>query len=133
MEFVKEKKAIRLKKCQLTLIETEPPIIKMEVEIQEFLEADDIREVRKANLELSEGKSFCVLLDASKGYFNVSPEANKLLVSKEYTQTRKAAAFLVRSLATRLAGNFFMRLKPGSQTRLFANEEDALHWLKKFK
>lgn len=132
MVFVEPKKQMQLAKSLLTLLETNPPIIKMEVNPLEFLEVEDVKEVRRANLALSEGKPFCVLLDTSKGYFNVSPEANKLMADKEFSKDRLAAAFVVRSLASRLAGNFFLRLKPGSPTRLFTNEAEALRWLRKF-
>lgn len=127
-----ERRQIRLAKSLHTLIESDPPIIRMEVETMEMLEVADVAPIRNANLALSGGKPFCVLLDTSKGYFNVTPEANRLLASKEYAGTRIATALVVKSLATRLAGNFFMRLRPGSPTRLFHYESDALAWLKTF-
>ena len=123
---------IRLAKSVHTLVFTDPPIIRMEVEALERLEAADVAPIRGANLALSGGKKFCILLDTSKGYFNVTPEANKLLAGSEYAGWRIATALVVKSLATRLAGNFFMRLRPGSPTRLFHSEKDALAWLKNF-
>jgi hypothetical protein len=103
----------------------------MEVEMGEYFEEEDIRQIREINLRLSEGKRFCVLLDTSKGYFNITPEANKLLASKEYAELRMATAIVARSLATRIAGNFFIRVnRPPTPTRLFSTEEDAVKWLK---
>lgn len=131
MEFARTENKIRLNKSVHTLLGTEPPIIKMEVDEHEFLEVEDIEAVRKVNLELSEGKPFCVLLDTSKGYFNVSPDANKLLTSKAYTKNRLAAAFIVKSLPARLAGNFFMTLGKGHNVaKMFSTEKEALVWLK---
>ncbi len=125
-------KQIQLQKSLHTLIESNPPIIKMEVPEYEFLEVEDILEVRKANLTLSENKPFCVLLDTRRGYFNVSKEANKLLAGKEYAEKRMAAALLSQSLATKLASNFFINFsKPITPTRVFSTEEEAINWLKK--
>lgn len=133
MEFVRVKNKIQLKKSLHTLIETNPPIIKMEVNESDFLEMEDVKAIREVNLEFSEGKPFCVLLNTDKGYFNVSPEANKLLASKEFAEKRMAAAFVVNSLATKLAGNFFIKLsKRSSPTRMFTKEEEAIKWLKSF-
>jgi len=114
-------------------MESNPIIIKMEANENEFLEAEDVKLIRAANLELSENKSFCVLLDTGKGYFNVSPEGNKLLASKEYSQMRLATAIIAKSFATKLAGNFFIRFnKPSTPTRLFTDETAAVNWLKGF-
>ena len=133
MEFVRIKNKIQLKKSLHTLVETNPPIIKMEVNELSYLEVEDIAAVREVNLEFSEGKPFCVLLNTEKGYFNVSPEANKLLTSEEFSEKRMAAAFIVNSLATKLAGNFFIKLsKRKSPTKMFTNEGEAVKWLKGF-
>ncbi len=133
MEFTRVENTIILKKTVHHLVETDPPIIKMEVNEHEFLDVEDVLAIREVNLEFSEGKPFCVLLDTSKGYFNVSPEANKLLTSKEYSEKRMAAAFVVSSLASRLAGNFFIRMGGRyHHTRLFSEEAEALKWLKTF-
>jgi len=126
-------KYIQLKKSLHTLIEINPPIIKMEVGENEFLEVEDIKAVRKANLELSDGKPFCVLLDTGKGYFNTSPDAFKLLASEEYTEKRMGTAIIAKSLATKIAGNFFIRFnKPPTPTRLFSSEKEAMKWLRTF-
>lgn len=126
-------KHIQLKKSLHTLIEINPPIIKMEADEHEFLEVEDIERIREINLKLSEGKPFCILLDTSKGYFNTSPEANKLLASKEFAEKRMASAFIAKSLATKLASNFFIKFnKPLTPTRVFSSEKEALKWLKTF-
>ncbi len=134
MESHKTIKKIQLQKSLHTLIETNPPIIKMEVTEGVFIEIAEIKEVHKTNLELSGGKPFCVLLDTSNGYFSVSPAGNKLLASPEYAMKRIATAIIVKNLATRLMGNFFILFnKPPSPTSLFTTEEDAMIWLRKFE
>ncbi len=124
-------KFIRLRKTKHLLIE--PHIIKLQVNEGEFIEVADIEKMHEANLELADGAFFCVLLDTSMGYFNTSTEARDLVASKEYAKVMKATAIVVKTLATQLAGNFFIKLsKPNAPTRLFANENDALNWLHKY-
>jgi len=111
----------------------EPGIIRIQVEPDSFLDVDDILAMRKVNLELSGGERFSVLLDTTAGYFGNSPEAIRMLASEEYLLSRKATAIVVKSLAARLAGNFFKKLNtPKCPTRLFTSEEDAIKWLRKF-
>jgi hypothetical protein len=131
---VLERRQIKLDNSTHTLIETNPPIIKMEVTEGEFVEVGTIEKVHKINLELSNGKPFCILLDTSAGYFNISPQANELLASPAYALKRIATAIIVKTLATRLMGNFFIRFnKPPTPTRLFKTEEEAMTWLLRYK
>ena len=124
-------KSIRLSKSVHTVIETDPLIIKLEVEPGEFLDVEDVHDWRKANLELSEGKPFYVLLDTSQGYFSMTPEGNLLLTSPAFTEHRLASALVVKSLAARLTGNFFIKLGGRRNvSRMFNSEEEAIKWLK---
>ena len=119
------------RKFTQTLIE--PGIIRLEVLENSYLEKEDVVLMRQMNIQLSGGKRFSVLLNASKGYFTTGPEAMKLLASKEYLELRKATAIVVKSLAARLAGNFFKKITPPlCPTRLFNSEVEAIKWLYKF-
>lgn len=124
-------KSIRLAKSVHTVIETDPLIIKLEVKPDEFFDEDDVREWRDAHLELSEGKPFYILLDTTQGYFSMTPEGNLLLTSPSFTEQRLASALVVKSLAARLSGNFFLKLGgKRNVSRMFATEEEALKWLR---
>jgi hypothetical protein len=124
-------KSIKLAKSIHTVIDTDPIIIKLEVKADEFLDVEDVHEWRKVHFELSGGKPFCILLDATKGYFNMSPEGHLLLTSNSFAEHRIASALVVRSLANRLAGNFFIRMGgKRNVSRMFATEEEAIKWLK---
>ncbi len=44
-----------------------------------------------------------------------------------------AEAFIMKTLALKLIGNFYLKVnKPGRTTRIFSSEEDAVKWLKSF-
>lgn len=123
-------KSIRLAKSTHTVVETDPLIIKLEVEPDGFLDVEDVEEWRKVHFRLSEGKPFYILLDTSKGYFNMSPEGKLVLASPPFTEHRLASALVVKSLATRLSGNFFIKLGgKRNVSRMFSSEEEAIKWI----
>lgn len=129
--MVHTERTIRNKKSTHTLLE--PHIIEMKVNEGEFFEVEDVVHSHEAHMNLSKEDFFCVLLDTSDSFFTVSPEAKKKIGSKEYARHLYASAFVVNSLATRLAGNFFIRfVKPEAPTRLFSDRETALNWLRSF-
>lgn len=98
----------------------------------EYIELEDAIEMREANLKLSEGKPFCLLMSGLTGYYTFSPDAKRLLAGKEYSTLRKAVAFVSNSLATKLLSEAFIRInKPKSPSKVFSNEKDAFEWLRK--
>ena len=124
-------KQIKLKKTTHTLVE--PHIVRLQVKESEFIEVEDVKDMHKAHLELVDETYFCVLLDTSMGYFNTSKDARDLIASKEYAKVMRATALVVNTLATQLAGNFFIKLsKPNAPTRLFTDESEAISWLRGF-
>ena len=106
-------------------------IIKLEIKDDEIIEAEDMRAMHLVNLELSKQKPFGVILNVRK-HFVVTKEARELLASSEFSSHHIASAFIVRSLASKLTGNFFIRFnKPKNPTKLFSDEAKALAWIKK--
>ena len=98
----------------------------------EGIELDDIdvREMREVYLRFSKNNAFAILLDATNN-FTPTQDARKLLASKEYAEKRIAAAFVTKTLANKIFGNFFINFnKPHSPTKLFTDEESALAWLR---
>jgi hypothetical protein len=125
------RKQISLKKSLHEIIEENPLIIKVESSSGEFIEADDANAMREANLELSNGGPYYVLLDTSKGYASSRPEANEIFAGKEYAESRRAIAIIAKSLASKIVSNFFIRFnKPVTPTKVFTNETEAIAWIK---
>src|SRR3989344_3360742 len=97
------------------------------------IDLEDAREMRRVYLKFSEGRPFAILLDATQN-FTPTDEARRLIASKEFTEKRFAAAFVTTTLANKIIGNFFIKFnKPASPTKLFNDEETALHWLREQK
>lgn len=114
-------------KFEITVIT--PQIFKLKIFEGVEINVDDVREMRSIFLKLSDNNPFAILLDASEPS-TLTQEANKLLASKEYAEKRIAAAFVTRSLASKLIGNFFIQFhRPVSPTKLFNTESGAMEWL----
>lgn len=126
-------KQIRLKKSIHEVVHDNPLIIRIESFSGEFVEPEDAEAMRDANVALSDGNPYYVLLDTSKGYASATPEANKIFAEKKYSENRKAVAIIAKSLASKIVSNFFIRFnKPQSPTRVFINEQEAMDWLLSF-
>jgi hypothetical protein len=90
---------------------------------------EDSLEHTKASQTLTQGKLHCAFVKAL-GNIDISSEARKHGANPEVQHNLIAQAVLVNSLATRIAGNFFIRFnKPPKPIRIFTNPEDAKSWL----
>lgn len=62
-----------------------------------------------------------------------SKENRKYVASKEVSNYVKADALVMKSLALKIIGNFYLKInKPSRPTRTFFDEEAAVKWLKEF-
>ncbi len=90
---------------------------------------EDSIEHAEASQKLTNGAIHCAFIKAL-GNIDISSEARKHGSNPEIQQNLIAQAVLVNSLATRIAGNFYIRFnKPPKPTRIFTNPEDAKSWL----
>lgn len=123
--------SIELQKSLHTLIA--PAIIRIDGKEGAHIELNDVIKMREANLRLSGNQPFCVLMNGAYHYHTYSKEAKELLASEEYCKLRKAAAFVVNSLAVRMLVMFFLNInQPKTPTRIFADEQEAIKWLQTF-
>jgi hypothetical protein len=87
------------------------------------------KNILRPHLKLTEGAMHCAFIKAL-GNIDISSDARKYGSNPEIQQNLIAQAVLVNSLATRIAGNFYIRFnKPPKPTRIFTNPEDAKSWL----
>jgi hypothetical protein len=106
-------------------------IYKLKLQSNIELDANDAIEIRSNFLSLSNGKKWGVLVDA-ENFFSTTSEFRQLSASKEYTDLRLALAIVTNSMATKIIGNFFIKVnKPASPTKLFSDEKQAFEWLKR--
>jgi hypothetical protein len=102
----------------------------MDVNPDAVVEIEDAKAAHSANLKLSEGKVYKLLMVSPK-FFNPNQEVMRYLSSEEVTQFRKAAAIVTGNMAIRILMNFFIRMNSKkSPVRLFRTEELALEWLR---
>lgn len=82
--------------------------------------------------ELGGEKAFCNLI-IIKDFVQIDSEARKFSASEEANIYTIAEAFIIKSNALRIVGNFYIRFnKLVRPTRMFTNEEEATAWLKTF-
>ena len=94
-----------------------------EIGINDSIEHNEITK------KLTNGAMHCAFIKAL-GNIDISSEARKFGSNPEVQQRLIAQAVLVNSLATRIAGNFYIRFnKPPKPTRIFTNPDDAKSWL----
>lgn len=108
----------------------EPGIIINEFKGGAELEAQDLIDAKDANLRLTNGKRYTVLL--SFGYLaNTTKEARETVAAKNFSDKTIALALLTESLGQRLMGNFYLNVnKPHVTTRLFNSKALAIVWLR---
>ena len=93
------------------------------------LDVEDGYEMRGNFLLLSNGNKFAVLTDATQ-FFSTSSELRQLLASALFTELRFATAIVTQSMASKIIGNFFIKVnKPATPTKLFSSEQLAFEWL----
>lgn len=101
------------------------------------VELEDVVEVEKAFIELSEGGNIYCLMNNAKQFNQFSQEAQKFLAAEaSIVKERKmrASAVILDNLPNRILARFFLTFhKPSFKMKIFGNREDALDWLKKVR
>lgn len=65
---------------------------------------------------------------------SISKDGREYAASEESTKYSVAEAYVIRNVAQRIVGNFYIRMdKPPVPTRLFTSKDEAEKWLGKFK
>jgi hypothetical protein len=108
----------------------EPGIIEDNILTGHHIDVADIHQIREANLKLSGGEQYVVLVSTGR-LSTISKEAMQLISAKDYSDKAIAKALLIENLGHRLVGNFYMRvIKPAMKTKIFTDREKALEWLR---
>lgn len=123
--------SIKIKCAEIELLDN--GIVQLKYQHDYEVELEDVKEVEKVFIQLSEGGAIFCLMDTS-GRFNIySNEAQKFL-SKEASIVReekiKASAVVIDNLANRMIARFFSKFfKPKFAMKIFSNRENAILWL----
>ena len=114
-------------KCRVSLVGQ--GIIENRILDGHQMEVEDVLELKQANIQLSEGKPYAVLV--TFGHLTeVSKESRELIASKDFVKNTVAKALLVNNIGHRLVGNFYLSVnRPAIRTHVFTNREQAIEWL----
>lgn len=95
------------------------------------LEKQDVVDNFLASQKLTQGNPYLSLVITAP-YTTITKEAREAANRPEYYAHTIAQALVVKTLATRIMGNFIIRLyKNYCPQRLFTSKEEALKWLEK--
>ncbi|UKN00291.1 hypothetical protein K6119_11150 [Paracrocinitomix mangrovi] len=131
--FVSEitKKHIRTSAADLKLIDDN--IILFSTHKNAVFGLNEMLEVREANIILSEGRPYCVIMEAGE-FTEFTAEAKTASASEEHTKNRIALALIKKNLATKIIVDLYLKLqKPVGKTKSFTTRKEGLNWLKKMR
>lgn len=121
-------KEIFTSKCRTQLLE--PNLLENKIRDGFTLNAEDVQELKKANIELTNDGHYAILVIFGH-LTEVTKEARELIASKEFQRNTIAKALLVDNIGHRLVGNFYLSVnRPHIKTRLFTDRDLAIKWLK---
>lgn len=108
-------------------------IVRVEGNPDIYIELEDMFENDKAFKKLLKGKKnapFLVIFGDNAG---ISEEARNYFANKERSKIKRAEALVTPQLHHKLIAKSHLYFqKPPYPTKLFANEKEALKWLKQF-
>jgi hypothetical protein len=98
--------------------------------INRELQEKDVREMTESIGIIGKGARYPVLIMVQE-YNSISKEASEYAASEIAARYTIANAVVVKSAAIRIATNFFIKIfKPVRPTKMFADEEKAMTWLR---
>lgn len=93
------------------------------------LDVPEIREIKRINMELTDGKPYGVLVDSGM-ITSITSEARELSASEEFKQNTVAKALFARSIGHHLVARIYLKInRPAIKTKSFSTREEALEWL----
>lgn len=94
---------------------------------------EDAQETMAAYLKINRGKKRPLLID-TKTMKSIARDARHYYAGTEAARAASAAAILVGTPVSEVLGNFYIGLSnPHLPSRLFASEDEALEWLKRYR
>ena len=128
MTYTEER--IELKKITITYLED--GIVENYLKPNQIIDAEDILELQENNRLIAQNIPYTVLVIPGEGA-TVTKEARVLTASKKLVGIKLAKAFVLKSLAHRIIGNFYITVnKTHLITKIFSDRDKALIWLRKF-
>lgn len=110
----------------------EDGIIVFQAKEKDEITVDEIKEANEASARLTGGRPALNLIVLNR-FIQTTPEARAYAACEESNAYTIADAFVVKSDALKIVGNFYLRFnKPVRPTKIFSSEEDAVSWLYSF-
>jgi len=131
MILKQDKIIIQSIQCAISVVELrEDGILEITIEGNKDFEMDDVEELMDAADSLGNGKKLLNLIVVGDGTLP-NREAREFAASEEGSKYKLADAFVVKSLAQKIIGNFMKKFSYITvPTEIFTEREEAVKWLK---
>ena len=117
------------KKADVTLVKDR--MVKITIHDKAHLDREDMLEINTTKFKIVGEEKYAVLFVPGK-QATISKDAREVSSRPVITKNAIAKAIVVKTLAHRLIGSFFIKVqKPPHKTKLFETEEKAIEWLDK--
>lgn len=124
-------KNLHIECAEITVIDSGFILLKYKPDYE--VEIEDVKELEKVLIEISDNGDIYCLMDTSGRLNNYSHEAQKFLSNDASIVKQnkiKGSAIVIDNLPNRLLARFFSKFyKPKFPMKIFRNKEDALSWL----
>lgn len=116
---------------EATISVPEYGIMKIHIKVEDEFTIENSMAIVKARTKLADGRKMAMLYTTETKFVIPSKEVREYVATEKRSELVIADAFVIGSLAQRLAVRFFIRFnKPVRPTRFFDNEESAIEWLR---
>ena len=106
-------------------------IIETVIKDNEFIDPEDVVEIKSFNKKLMKDKKFALLINVGKGN-TISKDAWNVSINKKYDDQTIAKAIVVKNPVHFLLGEMYLGLnKTFVKTKFFNKKKSALKWLDK--
>jgi len=120
-------KSIKTRISTVELMENN--LLQINVDSNAIILAEDIAELSDAYYKIGNGKKFKKLIIFGD-YTLVDLDAMKLSSTIEGSKYEIAEAYVIKSMAQHILGNFYLHvIKPLNPTKFFTNQTEAQNWL----
>jgi hypothetical protein len=107
-------------------------IMQLDMKPYDGFTVNDLKEINNEIGILGEGKAFPNLVVVDH-FLNADKDVREYSASEESLRYTIADAFVVKLLAVKFIGNFYIAFnKPARPTQIFNSQEEAIKWLKTF-
>lgn len=122
---------MQIEKFSAGTVERIGPVMKVNYLKDTEVSQDDMKEITSIREKLFGENQYCTLIDLTKDYLSLSPEAKKYAAENEtIKRLRIAEVLMVKNFGQKLGVFTYVKLfRSNDNVKVMTNEQEALLWL----